>query len=85
MPVRTKQEFITAVAKILGVHPLKINLEKTTVPLDKIRLVVALFNYSFFIFTLRAKLNANRLHPKLEPTIRELYRATKTENRLLDH
>lgn len=85
MSVNTKQEFIVAVAKILGMHPLKIDLEKTLVPPEKIKLVVALFNYSFFIFTLRARLNARRLSPKVDPTIRELYRATKTANRLLDH
>ena len=85
MVIRTKQEFIVEVAKILWLHPLKIDLEKTTVPADKIKPIVALFNYRFFLFPLRARLNATKLPPKEEPTIRELYRATKTENRLLDH
>ncbi|MDP2736770.1 MAG: hypothetical protein Q8O59_03290 [bacterium] len=79
MVIENKKKFIDAVAKILVVHPLKIDIEKTTIPYNEIDKVLSLLYKKVLIFKIRPRVDRKKLPPVgVEPTIEQLIRAIKT-------
>lgn len=78
MVIENKKKFIDEVAKILVVHPLKIDVEKTTIPTEEIDKVLSLLYKKVLIFKIKARVDKTKLPPVgIEPTIEQLIRAIK--------